>query len=122
MARPVIWFEIYVSELERSVEFYQRLAGWEFEPLDGMPKDSYRQIANTDTGDIGGAIVSGFPERCGTSGTVLYLHVDSFADSIEVLRSAGGRLETDEQPINGSDGRFVLARDPAENLIGLWTA
>ena len=32
-----VWFELYVEEIGRAEAFYHAVAGWQFEPLDGMP-------------------------------------------------------------------------------------
>ena len=120
MVGSVVWFEIYVSDIARASDFYGRVAGWEFAALDGMPVDSYMMISNTAEGALGGAIVSGFPERCGSDGTIVYISVDGIGDAVKRVIDAGGSLEAGERTINEADGRFTIARDPDGNLIGLW--
>lgn len=121
MASTPVWFEIHVSDVERSEAFYSALAGWAFEPLEGMPPDSYRMIANQEAGSLGGALVAGFAERCGSAGTVVYVHVDDIDSSVELALTLGGHAEVDERVINPDDGRFAVIADPDGNLVGLWS-
>jgi predicted enzyme related to lactoylglutathione lyase len=115
-----IWFEIHVTDLAHAETFYRAVAGWEFGPLDGMPPE-YRMIANRD-GGTGGALVAGFPDRAGGSGTVVYLEVPDLDAALATVRELGGTVEAGERLINPADGRFAQARDPDGNLIGLWSA
>lgn len=120
MVGQPVWFEIHVSDVDRSATFYAALAGWAFESLDGMPDDTYRMIANRESGSVGGALVGGFPERCGSGGTIVYVDVEDLEASVELVRSLGGDTEVSEQVINSEDGRFAIVSDPDGNLIGLW--
>lgn len=120
MVGSVVWFEIHVSDIARACDFYEQLAGWQFGPLAGMPVDSYRMISNPAEGALGGAIVGGFPERCGSTGTIVYISVDRIGDAVRRVVEAGGSCEVDERLINDTDGRFTIVSDPDGNLIGLW--
>ena len=116
-----VWFEIHVATLSRAENFYHSLAGWEFTSLEGMPVESYRMIATTPSGAIGGAIVTGFPDRRG-SGTVIYIEVENLERSVAMVEAHGGTVEATEQAINNTAGSFVLVRDPDGNLLGLWAS
>lgn len=114
-----VWFETHVETVDRAEAFYNAVAGWQFGSLKGMPPESYRMIANTPSGVLGGAIVAGFADRRG-SGTVIYIEVENLQRSVLTVKAHGGTLEATEQPINDAAGSFVLVRDPDGNLLGLW--
>ena len=120
MVSQPVWVEIHVSDVGRSEAFYAALAGWSFEPLEGMPPKSYRMIANTESGSVGGALVGGFPERVGGGGTIVYIDVADLDASVGLALSLGGRREAAHQVINAEDGRFAVISDPDGNLVGLW--
>jgi uncharacterized protein len=117
----VIWFEIWVSDLERSKAFYSGLFDWRFEPLSGYDAEKYWQIMASPSAGVNGALVHD-PERDKPTGrtSVLYVHVPDLEHATEVALSLGGSLVQGRTKITDSAGSFAIVADPEGNELGLW--
>ena len=119
---PVVWFEIYVQDLERARRFYEAVLDVKLEPL-----------ASPDAGD--GLQMLMFPgdvERPGSSGalakmegvpsggnsTLVYFNCENCALEAGRIEAAGGRVQRPKMSI-GEYGHIVLAHDTEGNLFGL---
>jgi predicted enzyme related to lactoylglutathione lyase len=120
----VIWFEIWVSDLERAKAFYSGLFGWTYEPLsDYDASGGYQQINAGDAAGVNGALVNApGRERPASRGTVLYVHVPDLADAIDRAQSLGGTLVQKPTLISASAGTFAIVTDTEGNDLGLWVA
>lgn len=108
----ICYIEIPAVDINRSADFYAKIFGWRVrERGDG-------HLAFDDaTGEVSGTWVVGrkpSPEP----GLLIYLMVDSVAETVEKVIANGGALV---QPI-GADAPEVTARfsDLAGNVIGLY--
>lgn len=125
-ARPsaVIWFEIWVSDLERAETFYATLLRWTFRPFEEYDPDQYHIVATPD-GTLGGALVRtpGSPKRRSGNGrgTIVYAAVDDLEKAVEHARALGGSLIEAPRVIGSADGWFAIVSDPDGNRVGLWS-
>lgn len=108
----ICYVEIPAIDIPRSVEFYQTVFGWNVRHRgDGQAAfdDGVGEVSGTW---IGGRSPSAEP------GLLLYIMVDSVAETINAVIAQGGELV---QPI-GADAPEITARfrDPAGNIIGLY--
>jgi predicted enzyme related to lactoylglutathione lyase len=108
----ICYIEIPAIDVARSADFYSRAFGW------NIRKRSDGSTAFDDSvGEVSGAWVVGRPPAS-QPGLLLYIMVDSVADTINLVTAAGGEIV---QPIGG-DAPEITARfrDPAGNIIGLY--
>jgi uncharacterized protein len=108
----VCYIEIPATDVARSAEFYQQVFGWTIrERGDG-------ETAFDDAlGEVSGTWVTGRPPMT-EPGLLIYLLVDSVAETVEQVVAAGGVIV---QPIGGDDPE-ITARftDPAGNVLALY--
>ena len=108
----ICYLEIPATDIPRSIRFYESVFGWETRTR-GDGKTAF----DDGVGEVSGAWVSGRPPST-TPGLLLYVMVDSVAETLEKVVAAGGRVV---QPIGG-DAPEITARfaDPDGNVLGLY--
>jgi predicted enzyme related to lactoylglutathione lyase len=108
----VCYIEIPAIDVERSAAFYRDVFGWRIR----QRGDGHTAFDDT-TGEVSGTWVLGRPAAA-EPGLLLYVMVDSVAESAEAVVANGGEIV---QPI-GADAPEITARfrDPAGNVIGLY--
>lgn len=118
----VIWFEIWVSDMERAKAFYSGLFGWEFSPLSEYDaQGNYQEIKAGDAAGVNGALVlQPGRQRPDARGSVLYVHVADLDEAAGKAVALGGRLVQKQTPIGTDMGSFVLVSDTEGNDLGLW--
>lgn len=108
----ICYIEIPAADIQRSAEFYRKVFGWKIRQRgDG-------NLAFDDaTGAVSGTWVLGRVPVADV-GLLIYIMVDSVAETIECILSNGGNIL---QPI-GMDAPEITARfsDPAGNVLGLY--
>ena len=117
---PVVWFEIYVKDMDRAKSFYEAVFRVTLQPL-GVPSPEMEMWAfpgdQTSYGTPGALVrLAGVP--CGGSGTQVYFHcADCAVEEARVL-PAGGQIHRSKMAI-GPYGFISLVVDPEGNLVGL---
>jgi predicted enzyme related to lactoylglutathione lyase len=108
----ICYVEIPALDVARSAEFYRAVFGWQV-----RQRGDGATAFDDGVGQVSGAWVLGRPPSP-TPGLLIYVMVDSVADTITRATAAGGELV---QPI-GVDAPEITARvrDPAGNVIGLY--
>lgn len=112
-----IWFEFWVTDVERAKAFYGDLFGWTFRPMAEYHPDYWL----IDTGEDRGTIGALWPTDVAPtdSGAVVYIAVSDLPDAIARAEHLGGTLV--REPTDVGDGtRFAWVRDPTGTLLGLW--
>jgi predicted enzyme related to lactoylglutathione lyase len=108
----VCYIEMPADEVKTSASFYENVFGWNIRTHgDGA-------VAFDDgVGEVSGAWVLG-RQPSTTVGLLIYIMVDSVAETIDKVTANGGRIV---QPI-GADAPEITARftDPAGNILGLY--
>ncbi|GAA1482682.1 VOC family protein [Gordonia sinesedis] len=108
------YIEINTDDLPASVAFYERAFGWTFNDYGGQ----YAGIRNPNgEGEVGG-LNPGQPG--GPGGPLVQLYSDDLAASEEAVIAAGGQIVVPAFGFPG--GRRFHFRDPAGNVLGVWTA
>ena len=108
----ICYIEIPTEDIQRSADFYQKVFGWNI-----RQRGDGRTAFDDGVGQVSGAWRLGRNPMTDV-GLLIYIMVDSVADTIEKITANGGRIT---QPI-GADLPSVTARfaDPAGNILGLY--
>lgn len=124
MNNPVVWFEIYVSDMERSKKFYQTLIGSDLIPL-ANPAREYTNVQMmgfpySDKSDgCSGAIIQMDGMPLGSSnGVIVYFRSDDCEKLAEKMQTLGASIVKPKTDI-GEHGFFCLIKDPDSNIIGI---
>lgn len=124
MRNPVVWFEIYVDDMERARRFYEAVLKTKLSdfPMPDMPDgDSEMEMSAFRMEDGGegaaGALVkmSGF--KAGGNSTIVYFGSADCSVEEGRVKAAGGEVIQSKQSI-GEHGFMVLASDSEGNMIG----
>ncbi len=108
----ICYVEIPANDVARSIEFYETVFGW------NVRRRGDGQAAFDDgVGQVSGTWV-GNRSPSSEPGLLLYIMVDSVADTVDKITANGGELV---QPI-GADAPEITARfrDPGGNVLGLY--
>lgn len=114
--RPVVWFEVPVTDLERSAYFYGEMFGWRFGRVEGMDPE-YLIV------DAGESINGGLrlvPDVTPGIGPLVYVAVEGLLESMEKAKESGGSVDTDPVLISPQAGAYAVLRDPDGNRVGIW--
>ena len=108
----ICYVEIPAGDERRSADFYAAVFGWKV-----RRRGDGRSAFDDATGEVSGAWVRDRPPS-GEPGLLLYVMVDSVAETVEKVIAQGGEIV---QTI-GADAPEITARfrDPAGNVIGLY--
>ncbi|MFY7905195.1 MAG: VOC family protein [Burkholderiaceae bacterium] len=119
-ANAIGWFDIYVHDLNRAVQFYETVLQCTLHPI-GDPTGETRMMAfPTDMGayGAGGALVVAEHARPGPGGTLVYFSVADCALESARVASAGGKVIRPKFSI-GEFGWVALCEDTEGNPFGL---
>ncbi|ADN76931.1 Glyoxalase/bleomycin resistance protein/dioxygenase [Ferrimonas balearica DSM 9799] len=121
MGNPVGWFEIYVSDIQRGVAFYQALFDVELFELnpgaDGGPVMWAFPWQDNAPG-APGAICQMEGVSPGGNSTIVYFGCDDCQIQQDRVAGAGGQVLRPKMSI-GEYGFITIAADPDGNMIGL---
>lgn len=113
------WFDIYVSEMDRAVRFYESVLDAKLEKMDDPTGETEMMSFPGDMQVYGaaGALVKTAHAKPGVGGTTLYFMVPDCATQEAAIAGAGGVLIRPKFSI-GAFGFVVLAQDTEGNMIG----
>ena len=122
---PVVWFEIYVQDMQRAKRFYETVLDIELEKMPAPTAEldmemwafpSDKDTAQTSYGACGMLVkMEGFSSAGG--GTLVYFGCKDCAVEASRVASNGGMVLKEKMSI-GEHGFIVLARDTEGNMIG----
>ncbi len=115
---PIGWFEIYVQEMDRAREFYEKTFQVTLERLEGPNLEMWVfPMRPTDHG-CSGALVKMEGKDSGSGGTIIYFTCEDCA--VEAARAGenGGQIQREKFSI-GPYGFIAFVIDTEGNLIGL---
>ncbi|SPH16668.1 hypothetical protein DEA8626_00179 [Defluviimonas aquaemixtae] len=111
----VVWSEIPVSDMKKAVAFYNATFDWQMTIDESGPNPMATLGSNMET--TSGHLYPGKP-AAGNGPTVHIAVPDRLEDAAIRCRKAGGTILGDIVTI--PPGRFVYAKDPDGNSIGLF--
>jgi predicted enzyme related to lactoylglutathione lyase len=108
----ICYVQIPAVDIARSANFYETVFGW------GIRRRGGGEVAFDDTaGEVSGTWVTGKPPAA-DPGLLVYVMVESVADTLERIREAGGEVVAPLTP-QGEGEAFATFRDPAGNVLGI---
>jgi len=105
--------EFPADDVDRAKRFYEAVAGWKFQEMEGFPGYWLFQTSPGHGGGLG--------KRGEGVGTVVrdYITVAKLEDAIAAAEVNGGSVVTPPQEISGM-GRWAALLDTEGTEIGLW--
>ena len=121
-ANPVTWFEIYVKDMQRARNFYERTLGTRLEKLDtpaSEVSEMYSFPMGKDKYGSTGALVkmNGGPAG-GGAGTIVYFECKDCSVEAGRVQRNGGSIMKAKFPI-APHGFIALGSDTEGNMFGL---
>ncbi len=121
---PVVWFEIYVQDMQRAQAFYESVFQFKLEPMkqpDGLAPGTQMLFFPGDNMASYGASgmlvkMAGVPS--GGGGSLVYFSCDDCAIELARVQAAGGRIDKPKFPIDPY-GFIAIVVDTEGNCIGL---
>ena len=115
---PVVWFEIYVNDMDRARRFYESVLDIELTHLPNEGLQMYTFPMSPEGGGSGGALAHHPEVKAGGMSTMVYFSCADCAVEEARVAAAGGELVRSKMGI-GENGFVSLARDTEGNMIGL---
>jgi hypothetical protein len=113
----VAWFDLTTSNLAQSKNFYGKLFGWTFEPVQGTDQAAEIVAGGTSIGTLRSA-----DGKVSSFNGVVYIQVSGLEASCQKAKELGGTIPAGF-PFNLPEGRgaIALVHDPAGHPIGLYS-
>lgn len=117
-ANPVVWFEIYVQNMDRAKAFYEAVFTTRLERLASPGVELWAFPMEMSAPGSAGALVKMEGVSSGGSGTIVYFSCADCAEEAARVIPAGGRIMKPKFSI-GEHGFIALAFDTEDNVFGL---
>lgn len=114
---PLVWVEIPVTNMEKSVVFYSAVFGFTL-TIDNSGPNPMAMFPDKDTMGAGGHLYPGKPARDGQGPTPHLAIPGALEDAMERCTAAGGTVNS--PIITIPPGRFAYMQDLDGNSIGLF--
>ncbi len=115
---PVIWFEIYVQDMERAKGFYEAVLQLTLAQLNSPDMAMWGFPMDMDKAGAGGALVRMEGVASGGNSTLVYFSCADCALEAGRVLAAGGQVRREKMAI-GEYGYIALAVDTEGNMFGL---
>ena len=118
---PVVWFEIYVRDMNRAKAFYQSVLGVQLQKLDSPAPDvaeMWSFPSKQESMGAAGALAKMQGEQPSGNGTIVYFTCEDCAVEEKRVVPNGGKVMKSKFSI-GQYGAIALVSDPDGNVIGL---
>lgn len=117
---PVVWFEIYVADMERAKAFYEAVFDTTLEALNGPMEDGemWSFTGNMNAYGANGALVKMDHVEPGGNSTLVYFGSEDCAIEEARVADAGGTVVHSKMSI-GKHGNITIVKDTEGNMIGI---
>lgn len=119
---PVVWFEIYVDDLDRARSFYEKLLKIQLSELGDPADDNLQMLAfpsdMESKGKASGALVHHKDMKAGGNSTLVYFGSEDCSTEEGRAKEAGGEVMRPKMSI-GEYGFISLLKDTEGNTIGI---
>ena len=119
--KPVVWFEIYVDDMNRATKFYESVLNVQLDNLPNPTDDPMQmKIFPGDMENYGsnGALVKMEGVKAGGNSTLVYFGSEDCTTEESRVEKSGGKLFKSKMAI-GEHGFISLFFDTEGNMIGL---
>jgi predicted enzyme related to lactoylglutathione lyase len=121
MKNPVIWFEIYVNDIERATKFYETVLDTKLSKM-GDPTDQNMQMmsfsGNMESHGASGMLVKMEGMTAGGNSTMVYFASEDCVTEESRVIEAGGKIMKPKMSI-GEYGFMSICVDTEGNAFGL---
>jgi uncharacterized protein len=113
------WFDIYVSDMERAVAFYEGVLKQKLEAMGDPTGETQMMSFPGEMAAYGasGALVKSEHSKPGMGGTMLYFSVEDCSEEESRVVAAGGKIVRPKFSI-GQFGWVSLCADTEGNMVG----
>ncbi|MEO5788398.1 MAG: VOC family protein [Gelidibacter sp.] len=118
---PIVWFEIYVDDMNRASKFYETVLGTKLERLMSPTSDEIEMKSfsgDMNTYGASGALVKMEGMKAGGNSTVVYFGSKDCNIEEQRIEKAGGKILNPKMSI-GKHGFITMFMDTEGNMIGL---
>lgn len=118
---PIVWFEIYVDDIERAKKFYQEILTISFSEIPNPTEEKLEMWAfpsNMERYGASGVLAKMEGFNAGGNSTIVYFKSDDCAIEERRIAAAGGKVFKSKQSI-GEFGFMCLGIDTEGNMFGL---
>ena len=121
---PVVWFEIYVDDLNRAKNFYEKVLNLKLSemPMPESPDGEEMKMLffpmEMEGEGAGGALVKMGCVKVGGNSTIVYFGSKDCSIEEARIKDAGGSVFKSKMSL-GEYGFMVLASDTEGNMIGI---
>ncbi len=117
-ANPVIWFELYVNDMERARAFYETVLQVSLEKMPNVDMEYWAFPMQGDQVGAGGALAKMEGIQPGGSGTLIYFSCADCAVEESRVAGAGGTVVRPKMSIQPY-GFMSIVVDTEGNTVGL---
>lgn len=117
-SNPVVWFEIYVQDMDRAKNYYESVFQLKLEKLNSPGMDMWSFPAEMNSWGAGGSLVKMEGVPSGGNSTLVYFGCEDCAVEESRAEKFGGRIHRKKMPI-GEYGFISLVFDTEGNMLGL---
>ncbi|HMQ05683.1 MAG TPA: VOC family protein [Saprospiraceae bacterium] len=116
MKNFINWFEIPANDLDRAVNFYERVLNTEIQRVELF--GTKMGMLSSDGDNVSGAIVKGEDYKPSTSGTLIYLNAgNDLQIALSKVEENGGKILLPKTQISPEMGYFALFLDTEGNKL-----
>ncbi|WP_107038250.1 VOC family protein [Brumimicrobium mesophilum] len=118
---PIVWFEIYVNDMERATKFYETVLDVKLESIPSPTDDPMEMRSfpgDMEKHGCNGALVKMEGFDVGKNGTIIYFASKDCTTEENRIEKAGGKVIRPKMAI-GEHGFITLFTDTEGNMIGL---
>ena len=119
-ANFAVWFELPVSDMEKSIRFFNAVFQTELNKVEDMGPNPIAMFPYGVEDGVAGHLYPGKPPARGTGPTIHLACPDTLEATVGRFASAGGEIVS--EPVAIPSGRFVYGLDPDGNSIGMFQA
>ncbi len=115
---PVVWFEIYVDDMDRAKAFYGTVLDVELTNFPNPELDMWTFPMVPNGGGSGGALMHHKDVKAGGMSTLVYFRCEDCAVDESRIEAAGGKIHRPKMAI-GENGFVAIGEDTEGNMFGL---
>ena len=120
---PVVWFEIYVDDLNRAKKFYEAVLNLKLEKMEDPTNEGIQMAGfpfKQDKPNATGALIKMEGFKAGGNSTLVYFDSEDCATEEARVEGAGGKVFKKKFSI-GKHGFISICTDTEGNMFGLYS-